>query len=490
MAILNCTPDLGVSGLFWLVFALILFIFQIVTILLLEFRHPTKTVAWLLILFIFPIIGFVMYYFLAKEYTHRRTVRRKGQRMLGELRRDLNHKARLAQEINDLPNQEIHREDRLFALLHNIPSSPITKCNEVKVLSDPKEAFASILEALEGAQRHIHLEYYTIRADDIGRRFQQLLIAKARQGVEVRLIYDGVGSYELPQAYLKPLREAGVLTYCFLPPLVAFFDKRANYRNHRKIVVVDGQTGFLGGVNIGDEYLGKDPKLSPWRDTHLRIEGDAVYYLQHTFLTDWGFVSGEKLASPEYFPEHVCEGDEHVQIVSSGPDTAWAPILEVYLGAIGAAKEQIYIATPYFIPDSSVNMALKTAAVSGIDVRIVLPGVTDSQLVYLASMSYVTELLQAGVRFYRYKEGFMHAKIMLIDRMLASVGTANMDMRSFFSNFEINALLFDRKSVSKLEQDFLHDFERSEEIELELFEQRPRLQRFKEVLARLLSPLF
>jgi cardiolipin synthase A/B len=476
--------------LFWLVLALILFVFQIATILLLEFRHPSKTVAWLMILFIFPIIGFVMYYFLAKEYTNRRTVRRKGQRVLGELRRDLNHKARLAQEMNELPNPEIRREDRLFALLHNIPSSPITKCNEVEVFSETEEAFASILEAMERAQKHIHLEYYTIRADDIGRRFQRLLIEKARQGVEIRLIYDGVGSYELDQGYIKPLRDAGVFTYCFLPPLVAFFDKRANYRNHRKIVVVDGQVGFLGGINIGDEYLGKNPKLSPWRDTHLRLEGDAVYYLQHTFLTDWGFVSGESLASSEYFPEHECQGDEHVQIVSSGPDTAWAPILEVYLGTIGAAKKHIYIATPYFIPDSSVNMALKTAAVSGVDVRILLPGVTDSQLVYLASMSYVTELLQSGVRFYRYKKGFMHAKVMLVDRMLASVGTANMDMRSFFSNFEINALLFDSKSISRLEQDFLRDFGNSEEILLESFERRPRVQRIKEVLARLLSPLF
>jgi cardiolipin synthase A/B len=480
-----------VNSLFWLVLALLLFIFQIATILLLEFRNPAKAVAWLMILFIFPMIGFVMYYFLAKEYTNRRTVQRKGRRMLGELKRDISVKARLAQETNDLPNPEIHREDRLFALLHNIPGSPITTCNEVQVLAGAEETYTSMLKALQAAEKHIHVEYYILRSDEIGREFADVLIHKARQGLEVRLIYDGVGSYDMDPAFLKPMRDAGVMIYCFLPPHVAFFDKRANYRNHRKIVVVDGKIGYIGGINIGDEYLGKDRRYGHWRDTHLRIEGDAVFFLQHTFITDWSFVSSEKLANARYFPEHECAGTEHVQIISSGPDTAWAPILEVYLGAIGAAKERIYITTPYFIPDPSLNMALKTAAVSGIDVRIILPGeTTDSKLVYWASMSYVSELLQAGVRLYRYKNGFMHAKVILIDRMLASVGTANVDMRSFFKNFEVNAFLLDRQSIDQLDRDLAQDFADSEEIRFEIFDQRSRLQRMKEVLARLLSPLF
>lgn len=474
----------------WLLVGLVLFIFQIATILVLEFRRPAKAVAWLMVLFIFPFIGFVAYYFMAQEYSHRRKVRRKDRRVLGELRRDLMRRARVARESHELPNPELHQEDRLFTLLHNIPSSPITRCNDVEVLSTAQRTYDSILEAMSRAERHIHVEYYILRSDETGRRFRNKMIEKAREGVEVRLIVDGVGSYELDGRFVRELREAGVQVYVFLPPLLAFFDKRANYRNHRKIVVVDGRTGFLGGVNVGNEYLGKDPKLGEWRDTHLRLDGDAVYFLQHVFLTDWGFVSGERLASSRYFPEHDCMGSKHVQVIPSGPDTQWDSILEVYLGTFAAAKRRIYIATPYFIPDPGVEMALKTAAISGIDVRIILPGVNDSKVVYWASLSYVQELLQVGVRFYRYRRGFMHAKVLLIDSMLASVGTANLDMRSFFSNFEINAVLFDAETLAKLERDFQRDLLDSEEIVLEAFERRPRTQRAKEVLARLLSPLF
>ncbi len=431
-----------------------------------------------------------MYYFISKEYSHRKMVRRKGHRMLDEFQRELMKRALTHSSSAEEALRDIYQEPRLLGLLHNTPGSPITRFNDVTVLINAKNAYDSMLEAIERARHHIHFEFYTIRDDRVGRMFLEALVRKAHEGVRVRVIYDGIGSYKLTQVYLQRLQEAGIEAYAFLPPLIAFFDKRMNYRNHRKIVVVDGKTGFLGGINIGDEYLGRNPRLGFWRDTHLRLEGDSVYYLQHTFLTDWSFVCGQKLTDSELFPEHEWRESSFVQLIASGPDAHWDSILEMYFGGIIAAKKRIYITTPYFIPDMSIIMGLKTAAISGVDVRIIIPNKADSRIVQYASRSYIKELLQAGVRFYLYRKGFIHAKIMLVDQLLATVGTANLDMRSFFSNFELNAVLFDRKPIAQLESDFMNDLKESEEIMLEEFEKRSRLQKAKEVLARLLSPLF
>lgn len=465
----------------WLVVILLLFIFQVATILVLEFRQPSKAIAWMLILFIFPIIGFVLYYFLAKGYKNRRTIRRKGNRHMREIRRDLLRERKKSPDIN--------RDPRLFGLLHNLPGSPATECNDITILTNAAPTFEALLDAMAHARDHIHLEFYTIRHDKIGTRFQEMMIRKAKEGVTVRLLYDGVGSIELSDKYVRALREAGVETGCFLPPFIALVDKRLNYRNHRKIAVIDGKVGFLGGINIGDEYLGGNRKLGFWRDTHMKLEGDAVYFLQQTFLADWAFATGHAINGPRYYPEHDCDKQESVQIVNSGPDSSWDTILEVYFAAISTAKRRVHIATPYFIPDQSMLMALKTAAVSGVDVKIIIPSVADTRIVYWASLSYLDELLQAGVRFYKYTKGFIHAKVLITDQTLASVGTANMDMRSFYSNFEMNAFMFDNELINRLEADFRRDLLDSEEITLAEFSKRGRLQRGKEVMARLLSPL-
>jgi cardiolipin synthase len=347
-----------------------------------------------------------------------------------------------------------------------------------------------MLEAIERAEKHIHFEFYTIRHDAIGNRFQEALIRKAMQGVKVRVIYDGIGSYSLSNAYINKFKQAGIEIYPFLRPLIAFFDKRINYRNHRKIIVIDGLVGFVGGINIGDEYLGGDPKLGFWRDTHLKLHGDSVYYLQTTFMTDWLFVSGERLTDNSMFPEHHESKTSLVQVISSGPDAYWDAIQEMFFAGIVAAKKRVYMTTPYFIPDASITMALKTAVLSGVDVRIILPYKADSRIVQYASRSYLLELMQAGVQFYLYRKGFMHAKVMIVDHMMATVGTANVDMRSFFSNFELNAVMFNRDVIDRLEADFWADLKDSDELKLTEFEQRSRLEKGKEVIARLLSPLF
>ncbi|MCL6458819.1 MAG: cardiolipin synthase, partial [Gorillibacterium sp.] len=273
------------------------------------------------------------------------------------------------------------------------------------------------------------------------------------------------------------------------PMRAAFFTKLLNYRNHRKIVVVDGLIGFLGGINIGDEYLGKDPRFGLWRDTHMRLIGDSVYFLQQTFINDWEFVSGEKLVDSRYYPDHKCIGKEEVQVLTSGPDAEWDTILELYFGAISTAVDRIFLVTPYFIPDPSILMAIKTAALSGVEVKIILPGLTDHPLVKSASYAYIEDLMLAGVQFYQYQAGFIHAKILIVDETVATVGTANLDMRSFFDNFEMNAVMFNKETIRKLDEDFLEDLAKSEEMNLENFRKRSRQQRAKEVFARMLSPL-
>jgi cardiolipin synthase len=482
---------LGVGGVLvlWIAIILLLFIFQIATILLSEFRHPAKTVAWIVILFICPLIGFVMYYFMAKTYTRKRMSRSKGQAIINENERHLRDYPRTQQSLE--PVQLINTDNkRLLGLLSHLPGSIICRYNQVTVLTDAPDTYEAMKAAIEQAQDHIHFEFYTIRDDHIGCEFQQLLIRKAREGIQVRVLYDGVGSYKLSDKYIAALREAGVETSCFLPPLIAFLDKRLNYRNHRKIVVVDGTTGFLGGINIGDEYLGANPRLGFWRDTHLQITGDAVFFLQNIFLKDWRYASGQAVKDDRYYPELKEFGKQRVQIVSSGPDSHWDAILEIYFSAISAAEQRIYLSSPYFVPDLSIIMALKTAAISGADVRIIFPKVPDTKIVHWASLSYIEELLQAGVRFYQYNHGFIHAKVMLVDHTLAFVGTANLDMRSFFSNFELNAVLYDHEVISRLDKDFLQDLKNSEELLLHEFQQRSRVEKAKEVFARLLSPLF
>jgi len=323
-----------------------------------------------------------------------------------------------------------------------------------------------------------------------------LLIKKAKEGVKVRVLFDGVGSYQLSNSYIRELQQAGVETSSFLPPFIAFIDKRINYRNHRKVVVVDGKVGFLGGINIGDEYLGKNPQLGYWRDTHLRLEGDSVHEIQRTFLQDWKFSRKHRLSHKQtledslFFPKYEGKERNLVQVVNSGPDTPWDSILEMYFAAISSAQERIYIVTPYFIPDPSVFMALRTAAVSGVDVRIIIPGVPDTRMIHWATLSYLEELLQVGVRFFQYQKGFIHSKVIIIDHIMASVGTANLDMRSFFSNFELMACLFDLEHIEKLEHDFKLDLQNSEEIMLDTFQRRSKFLKMREIFARMLSPLF
>lgn len=467
---------------------LFIFIFQAATILLLEFRRPAHATAWLFILFLFPFVGFILYYFLATEYRRSRKVRRRAN--LDQRRRaQLLAKSTNLTNVEELPTPEFAAQTRMFRALLKGGELPISGRNRSEIYNNGFDTYEAMFHAIRNAKDHVHLASYIIRDDETGRKFQQALIKKAQQGVKVKMLYDGIGSITLNDAYIRILQEGGVECACFFPLRLTFLKKRMNYRNHRKIIVVDGLVGFVGGINVGDEYIGKHPLLGYWRDTHLMLEGDSVYWLQAVFLKDWEIATRAKPDLPSFFPEHVCASKEPVQIVPSGPNRRGDAIHDSVYAMITAARSRVWLTTPYFIPSASVAMALHDAARSGLDVRIIIPYVPDTWLVHLATLSYVEEMMRSGVRVWQYKKGFMHAKTLVIDNLVAVVGSANMDLRSFFSNFEINAHLFNPEAISRMEKDFLQDLEDSLEINLQKFLERPRKQKFKEAMARILSPL-
>jgi len=458
---------------------------QMATVLVIEHRHPAKAVAWLMVLLVLPIVGFIVYIFVAKEYEQRRKVRH--QQIPFTLQQRLRSPSSCATSESDV-TQSI--SSRFATLLQNTSGFPVTCRNRSTILNDGVETYDAILAAMRQAKSHIHISFYIFRHDASGQRFKNVMLEKARKGVRIRFMYDGVGSMDLDRGFIDELKDAGVECHCFLPPIIAFLDKRLNYRNHRKIVIVDGVVGYLGGINIGDEYIGKDKKMGYWRDMHIQLEGDAVYPLQHIFLHDWEKVSGKPLLECDhYYPDHTCDGEEHVQLIPGGPDMREHAIFYLYFSAACLAVKKLWIATPYFIPDRAMIRALSAAALSGVDVRVMLPEKSDSRIVRSASLSYLEELMDVNVKFYFYRKGFMHSKLIIIDDELASIGTANLDMRSFFSNFELNALLYDQTKVQELTDLYANDLTYCEEITRASIERRSLFQKGSEVVCRLLSSL-
>jgi len=455
-------------------------------VIILERRDPAKTLAWVLIMIFLPILGFILYLVIGRQFRKRRMTAKK--KALNEYIYPLDGKFPITEK--DLP-QIAGAKERLIKLIINNADFPLTLHNEVTVLTDGAEIFPAFIQAIEGAKQHIHLEIYILRNDGIGSRISELLLAKAKAGVKVRIIIDGIGSRKLPPEYLGRMRAAGIEIHHFFPVRLPFLHSRINYRNHRKILVVDGHTGFVGGCNIGDEYLGLDPQIGYWRETHLKITGTAVYFLQRIFLQDWYFVTGQSLEEvlPEVTPHPPEQELRLVQITASGPDTHWEAIMQVYYYAIATAQKSVYLTSPYFIPNESILTALKTAALSGVDVKLLLPQKPDHWVVFWAAMSYLEELIEAGVEVYLYQHGFLHSKVLTVDGTIASVGSANMDQRSFNLNFEVNALIYDEKITARLEEDFRRDLSRSCRLELDYFKNRPLRHKMIESIARLLSPM-
>jgi cardiolipin synthase len=475
------------KGLFMTVFTVYTALVGIV--IFFESKDPAKTMAWLLVLVVLPFVGFVFYIMFGQSYRRRRIFAKKKRAGSKHLENTANLQKEMIMDYPMTGDLDSPVNQRLARLLLNNSNAIFTVNNETEIYSDGREAYSSIIRALRDANEQIHLEYFIIKDDEIGNIMRKILVEKALAGVEVRLIYDSVGCWRLSKTYLDSLKKSGVQVKEFFPVIFPVLSRELNYRNHRKIVVVDGKIGFVGGMNIGDEYLGNNPRLGYWRDTHMRIEGEGVYVLQNIFLKDWEFVSGEYLEGIEHYPKIDYRGNELLQISTSGPDSDWESIQQAYFTMITAAKTRIWIMTPYLVPDKSLSVALKTAALSGLDVRIIIPSKPDHFTVYWASRGNIEDLMEAGVRIYTYQKGFMHSKVFIVDDTVASVGTANLDIRSLEINFEVNAFIYNRKTVRKLEMDFLSDIEESKEVELKEYKERGIWVKFLEAYGRLLSPL-
>jgi cardiolipin synthase A/B len=456
-------------------------------VIFLENRHPTQTLTWLVVLGSFPLVGFFFYLLFGRNYRKERMYRKKYF---------LDKQAFLTVEGEDDPQNEEKRSQfgnhqrRLFSLAQKLGNSPISFETSTRILTNGEETFQQILKELKRAKHHIHLEYYIVRHDKIGEEIKNVLIEKAQQGVKIRFLFDAVGSWQLSNQYIADLRNAGIETVSFGPVKFAFLNSKFNFRNHRKIIVIDGNIGFVGGLNIGDEYLGRNKNIGFWRDTHLKVRGEAVRTLQLIFLQDWYYMTNHSFLTAEYLSPQP-DNDSHggVQLIPGGPDNEWSVIKNIFFSMITSAKESVWIASPYFIPDEDILSAIKVAALSGIDVRLLVPNRPDKRIVFHASRSYFPELLEAGVKVYEYEKGFMHSKIIIVDHELASIGTSNMDMRSFHLNFEVNAFLYKTKSTQKLVAEYINDLENTKKLDLETFQKRHFGYRLLESTARLLSPL-
>lgn len=456
-------------------------------VIFLENRHPAQTITWLIVLGSFPLVGFIFYLLFGRNHRKEKIFRKKYF---------LDKQAFLTVEGENDPRSEEklqlmgEHQGKLFKLAQKLGNSPISFDTATKVLTNGEETFRHIIEELNRARHHIHMEYYIVRHDQIGEEIKNVLIEKAGQGVKVRFMYDAVGSWQLSKAYINDLKNAGIETVCFGPVKLPFLNNKFNFRNHRKIIVIDGNIGFVGGLNIGDEYLGRNKDIGFWRDTHLLLRGEAVRTLQLIFLQDWYYMTNHSFLTAEYLSPQIDDKSHGgVQLIAGGPDNEWSVIKDIFFSMIGSARKSVWIASPYFIPDEDIFSAIKVAALSGIDVRLLVPNRPDKRIVFHASRSYFPELLEAGVKVYEYERGFMHSKIVIVDGELASIGTSNMDMRSFHLNFEVNAFLFKTKSTQKLVAEFLNDLDYSKQLELKTFGQRHIGLRLLESTARLLSPL-
>ncbi|ONK23403.1 cardiolipin synthase [Bacillus sp. VT-16-64] len=459
-------------------------------VVFLERRDAGATWAWLLVLFFIPVVGFVLYLIFGQNLSRKKIFDWKDQNKIGIMEITENQIQLL--RSGDFPfhgNKAAQYKDLIYMLLVN-DSAVLTQDNHVDIFTDGNEKFEALMNDIRSAKDHVHLVYYIMRSDDLGNKLLSLLVSKAKEGVEVRVLYDAMGSRRLPRKFFRPLIEAGGKVSAFFPAIIPHLNLQVNYRNHRKLAIIDGKVGYIGGFNIGDEYLGLNQKFGYWRDTHLRIFGKAVFAMQTRFVLDWNQASSNKISYEDrLFPEINSIGDTDVQIVSSGPDSEWEQIKYGYIKMINSAKDYIYIQTPYFIPDTSVLDALKIAVLSGVDVRLMIPNKPDHPFVYWATYSNVGELLKTGAKVYIYENGFIHAKTLIADGKIATVGTANIDVRSFRLNFEVNAFLYDDAVVEKLVDIFKKDVELSRELTYKEYLERPLFIRFKESVSRLLSPV-
>ncbi len=480
----------------WILIAQVVYVIVLIFVcfrIIFDTDNATKTITYILLVILLPLVGMMLYFSFGVNYRKRKLYDKKLISN-GQLQENLETELiKYSEEILKEGDAAVKSNKKLVHLVLNENLSPLTNSNDVQLLINGENKFPEVFKAIEGAKHHIHIEYYIFNDDKIGNQLVDLLIKKAEEGIKVRFIYDDFGSRSIREKCIPKLKEAGVQASPFYEIKFYALASRINYRNHRKIIVVDGTTSFVGGINVSDNYINTENKKLFWRDTHLKIQGPATWYLQFLFLCDWNFCANDAIKIDDnLFPKEekfICNQDKTVQITASGPDSDTPTILFALFQAIGLAKKEILITTPYFIPNDSILDALIIAVKSGISVKILVPGKSDSKLANLASNSYYASLLKAGIEIYKYQKGFVHAKTVVIDNQISIVGTANMDYRSFDLNFEVNAIVYDEEITLQLKKVFYQDLESADTMNYETWESRPKYLQFLEKVARLFSPL-
>lgn len=455
-----------------------LIVLSIIVKVVLQNRNPLKTTSWILLLSLLPLLGIIIYYIFGQDARQIRIISNKKYRML---------KKRSSRQPAIIPSDSIRYPEyaSLIYLLNHRNEAPLLQGSKVTVFTDGKSKFDALINDLKEAKHHIHLQYYIFLDDRIGKTIQALLIEKAGQGIKVRILYDDVANWQVKKLFYREMETAGIELTAFLKVRFPLLTSKVNYRNHRKVVVIDGKTGYIGGMNIADRYLRAD-----WRDTHLRIEGRGVLGMQSAFLIDWYSSGKELIKDAVYFPELPVESDNLMQIVTGSPVSLQRTLLHATIQIIARANKYIYIQTPYFLPEDSLVQSLQLAALSGIDVRLMVPAKMDTLLVGAAAKSYYEEMMQSGVKIYALEDAFLHAKMIVCDDFLTVAGSANMDFRSFEHNFEINTYLYDIALAIQMKNIFLQDQEKCRQIILKNWKKRSRLKKLWESMLRLFSPLF
>ncbi|UCG34368.1 MAG: cardiolipin synthase [Phycisphaerales bacterium] len=454
-----------------------------------ERRHQSSKLAWLMILVLVPLLGLLFYMLFGRlRPALRMRARREANEVFEERILAAGERGQGLDPLNSLP-PALHA---VASITRRTSGAALTEGNSVDILSRGFSKFAALRAAIEQATQYVHMEYYIIRDDNTGRSIRDALIEARSRGVEVRLLIDGAGCFYLPDSWLRPLREAGARVATFLPIRFPFLTSRRDFRNHRKLVVIDGREAFLGGMNIGDEYSGygdDDSAPTTWRDTHAHVVGPCVAGLDEVFAEDWFYATHDPLLRPDPAHWDTPAGDHIVQVVASGPDRSWPTFQQVAFSVITAAREQVNITTPYFVPDASILMALQTAALSGVAIRILVPGKSNHPLVSAAQRGFYPELLDAGVEIYEYQPGLIHAKTLVADDRYSLIGSANMDMRSFRLNFELGLSVIHESCARRLLDDFGNDLAQSRRFTIEDLQHRGPLRRFAYSAAQLTSPL-
>lgn len=445
----------------------------------LDNRNPVATFAWIFVLLFIPYLGLLLYFFFGRDTRRRRYIRRRLRERIGQKK-----------IFSPVSSRQSLRPEyaNIIAYLEKSTNAYLATGCSVEPIFDCEQFAQELLQAIAAAKNHVHIQFYIFEDDGFGNAVMEALVAKAAEGVEVRLIYDGVGCFSVKSSFFNRLRVAGGCVAPFLKVHFPLLTNKVNYRNHRKLVVVDGSLAFIGGCNIADRYL-HGINGGEWRDTMLAVRGRGVYGIQSSFLLDWYFASGTVVNAPCYFPEMQSEGDVSMQVMTSNPVGEWRSIPGALVTALMNAKEYVYLQTPYLMPSESVLTAMQNAALAGVDVRLMIPAKSDSALADYASYSYLGALMRAGVKVYLYEKGFLHAKTLVSDGALSVIGSANLDFRSFSYNFEICAYVYDGQLAGSMHRQFMHDISCSRLLTLREYESRGLYRRLLESGARLFSPI-